>query len=65
MFTMFTMFMMSNMISLVIFQDREIVMLSTERGTLHRSSDQAGSFEETKLHSGQRQALRVPKTRLT
>lgn len=36
-------------------KDREIVMLYTERGTLHRSSDQAGTFEETKLHSGQRQ----------
>lgn len=35
-------------------KEREIVMLYTEMGTLHRSTDQGGSFKETKLHSGPR-----------
>lgn len=40
-------------------KEREIVMLYTEMGTVHRSTDQGGSFKETKLHSQQVHVVRL------
>lgn len=40
-------------------KDREIVMLYTEKGTLHRSADKAGTFQEVPISNGAIHVVRM------